>query len=275
MIAQLSPAASAFDAIASEFDGRFGAWASVSAQRRAVRAALLRAFPAGGRILELGGGTGEDAAFLAERGYDVFLTDCSPGMVSIAKSKLAPLGARAEELALEGLENFADRRLLEGADLFDGVFSNFAPLNCVTDLGPVARGLAKLLKPNAAAMLVVFGTSCPGEIATELLRRRPDRAFRRLKWGETPARLAGRGFSVVYHRRRQLKRAFAPWFALEKRLGIGIAIPPSAAEPWISHHSWLLRAMEAVDKYASRPLAMLGDHMLFQFRRNSVHWTEA
>jgi SAM-dependent methyltransferase len=274
MSTQLSPAALAFDAIASEFDGRFGAWASVAAQRRAVRAALLRAFPARGKILELGGGTGEDAAFLAERGYDVSLTDSSPRMVSIAKSKLTSLGARAEELALESLDNFADRRLLEGADLFDGVFSNFAPLNCVAELGPIARGLAKLLKPNAAAMLVVFGTICPGEIATELLGGRPDRAFRRLKGGETSARLSGRDFSVVYHRRRELKRAFAPWFALEKRLGIGITVPPSAAEPWISRHSRLLRTMESIDKLASRPLAFLGDHVLYQFRRNSAPWQE-
>lgn len=274
MIAQLSPSALAFDAIASEFDERFGAWASVAAQRRAVRGALLRAFPANGSILELGGGTGEDAAFLAERGFDVFLTDSSPRMVSIAKSKVTPLGARAEELCLEDLDNFADRRLLEGADLFDGAFSNFAPLNCVADLGPVARGLAKLLKPNAAAMLVMFGTGCPGEIATELLRGRPDRAFRRSKRGETPARLAGRNFSVVYYRRKELELAFAPWFALEKRLGIGITIPPSAAEPWISRHTRLLRAMEAIDKLASRPLAFLGDHVLYQFRRNPARSTE-
>jgi SAM-dependent methyltransferase len=275
MIAQLSPAALAFDAIASDFDGRFGAWASVAAQRRAVRVALLRVFPPKGRILELGGGTGEDAAFLAGRGYDLFLTDSSPRMVSIAKSKLAPFGARAEELALEDLENFATRRCNEGAEQFDGAFSNFAPLNCVTDLGPVARGLAKILKPNAAAMLVVFGVACPGEIATELLHGRPDHAFRRLRRHESSARLAGRKFSVVYHRTNELKRAFAPWFALEKRLGIGVAVPPSAAEPWISRHSRLLRAMEAVDKLASRPLASLGDHVLYQFRRNSAPWTEA
>ena len=52
----LRPAAFAFDAIAPVFDSRFGDWRSVAAQRRAVRAALLRAFPRRGHILELGGG---------------------------------------------------------------------------------------------------------------------------------------------------------------------------------------------------------------------------
>ena len=92
----LRPAAIAFDAIAPVFDSRFGAWCSVAAQRRAVRAALLQAFPAGGHILELGGGTGEDAAFLAELGFDVLLTDPSPAMVARARTKLAPLGSAAE-----------------------------------------------------------------------------------------------------------------------------------------------------------------------------------
>ncbi|MGB3631312.1 MAG: methyltransferase domain-containing protein, partial [Terracidiphilus sp.] len=86
----VSPAARAFDAVAPQFDARFGAWLSVAAQRRAVREALLTAFPRCGQILELGGGTGEDACFLASRGFRVTLTDPSPAMVSIARAKLAP-----------------------------------------------------------------------------------------------------------------------------------------------------------------------------------------
>src|SRR5690242_1619029 len=100
-------AALAFDAVARAFDERFGAWASVAAQRRAVRRALLRTLPPGGRVLELGGGTGEDAAFLASHGYKVLLTDPSPAMVALARSKLAPLGARAEAAAAEEMNGFA------------------------------------------------------------------------------------------------------------------------------------------------------------------------
>lgn len=270
MMAPLRPAAVAFDVIAPAFDQRFGQWLSVAAQRRAVRAALLREFPAGGHILELGGGTGEDAMFLAERGFGIFLTDPSPTMVSLAKAKLAPFSAQAEVAAGEDLEDFAARHLSSGGALFDGAFSNFAPLNCVVDLEPVARGLARLLKPGAAAMLVLFGTLCPGEMVTETLRGRPHLALRRHKRGEIPARLAKRDFHVVYHRRTALLRAFAPWFVLEKRLGIGVTVPPSAAEPWISHHPRLLGLMERTDHIVSRPMAILGDHVLYQFRRNAA-----
>jgi SAM-dependent methyltransferase len=270
MTSRLRPAASAFDAIAPTFDSRFGAWLSVAAQRRAVRAALLREFPSGGRILELGGGTGEDAAFLAQLGFDMHLTDPSPAMVEMARAKLEPLGGRAEIAAGEDLEAFAVSHFSSGGELFDGVFSNFAPLNCVIDLAPVARGLARLLKPGAPAMLVLFGTFCPGEMAVEVLRGRPQQALRRCRRSETPARLAKREFSIVYHRRASVIRAFAPWFVLEKRLGIGVTVPPSAAEPWISEKPGLVAAMEALDRILARPLAPLGDHVLYQLRRTSA-----
>jgi ubiquinone/menaquinone biosynthesis C-methylase UbiE len=270
MTMSLRPAAQAFDAIAPGFDERFGAWRSVSAQRRAVRTALLREFPKHGHIVELGGGTGEDALFLAESGYNVVMTDPSPTMVALASAKLSPFGAQAEIAGGEEFEDFAARHLSGGGQLFDGAFSNFAPLNCVLDLGPVARGVARLLKRGAPAMLVVFGTSCPGEMMTEMLRRRPNQTLRRCKSGPISARLAKREFSIVYHRRAALVRTFAPWFVLEKRLGIGITVPPSAAEPWISRQPRLLTALEGIDRLLSRPLAMLGDHVLYQFRRTAV-----
>ena len=86
--APLSPAIQAFDAVAARFDTRFGAWRSVAAQRREVRALLDRAFPRGARVLEIGGGTGEDARWLAARGREVLLTDGAPSMVRIAREKL-------------------------------------------------------------------------------------------------------------------------------------------------------------------------------------------
>jgi SAM-dependent methyltransferase len=269
MMADLRPAAVAFDAVAPLFDSRFGAWQSVAAQRRAVRAELMRVFPKGGRILELGGGTGVDATFLAECGFEMLLTDPSPTMVELAKAKLAPRGSLAKIAAGEDMEEFATNHLAEGGAQFDGTFSNFAPLNCVADLGPVARGLARLLKPGASAMLVLFGTFCPGEMIVELLRGRPHLALRRCKRGAAPARLANHEFNVVYHRRAELMRAFAPWFVLEKRVGIGVAVPPSAAEPWISEQPHLLAAMEMFDRGFARPLAILGDHVLYEFRRTT------
>jgi SAM-dependent methyltransferase len=264
---QLRPAALAFDGIAPQFDTRFGEWRSVAAQRRAVRRALIAAWPASGRILEVGGGTGEDALWLTQRGYRVTLNDVSPRMVTLADTKLRPLGSRAECVAAEELEEFADRHLARGGETFDGVFSNFAPLNCVEDLASVGRALARLVRPGGSVLLVVFGVFSPGEMLVESLRGRPHQALRRLGCGAVPARLGGRHFTVTYHRSAALRQAMQSWFTLAERRGIGIFVPPSAAEPWISRHPHLLALLENLDRLAARPLAALGDHILYHCTR--------
>jgi hypothetical protein len=81
------------------------------------------------------------------------------------------------------------------------------------------------------------------------------------------ARLGGREFTVRYHRAADVVRAFAPWFRLVARRGIGIFVPPSAAEPAISKFPRLLAALEHMDRVVSRPLAALGDHVLYQLER--------
>ena len=265
----LRPAAAAFDAAAPSFDIRFGSWESVSAQRRAVRDALLQAFPPLGKLLEIGGGTGEDARWLCARGFEVVLTDPSPAMVGIAAAKLPPPSS-ALIMAAEDLDSFAQARIARQAAKFDGAYSNFAALNCVSDLAPVGCCLARLIRPGGVAALVLFGSCSPGEVIIELLRGRASSAFRRYRRGEIAARLGGREFTVVYHRPSEIAAAMSPWFDLERRLGIGVCVPPSAAEPWISEHPALLRTLEAFDRMLAAPLACMGDHVLYQFRRNTV-----
>jgi SAM-dependent methyltransferase len=263
----LSAAAAAFDAVAERFDERFTPWLSVAAQRRAVRAALERAFPPGARLIEVGGGTGDDALWLAARGRRVLMTDASPAMVRMATAKLSGrAGVRAEVCAAEDLARLASG--LEGP--FDGAFSNFAALNCVSDLRAFARGLAGMLRPGAPALLVIFGTVCPGEWLIEALRGRPRSMFRRLARADAPARLGGRTFTVRYHRRAELERALSPWFRAIGRSGVGVLVPPSAAEPWISRHPRLLGALETMDRTLSTPLAPLGDHVLHHFVRTDA-----
>lgn len=263
-------AALAFDAIAPHFDARFGGWLSVAAQRRAVRRRLNAIVPAKGRVLELGGGTGEDAVWMLRKGYEVLLTDASEAMVLEARAKLAPYRAETQVVAAENLHQFAIQYMESGGTPFDAALSNFAPLNCVEDLGPVAGGLAALVRPGGHAMLVLFGCHSPGELITETLRGRPRQAFRRLAREPVPARIGGSEFMVTYHRSRVLKQAMGPWFRLKRRVGIGIFVPPSAAEPWISGHPRILKVLATLDQLLERPLAGLGDHILYHFERTQA-----
>jgi hypothetical protein len=131
----------------------------------------------------------------------------------------------------------------------------------------VVRALARLVRPGGSVLLVVFGIASPGEMLVEILRGRPHQALRRFRRGAVPARLGGRHFTVIYHRGAALRQAMQPWFTLTERRGIGVFVLPSAAEPWISRHPHVLELLENLDRLAARPLAALGDHILYHFTR--------
>ncbi|MBI3982836.1 MAG: class I SAM-dependent methyltransferase [Gemmatimonadetes bacterium] len=267
----LPPAVVAFDAVAPQFDQRYGQWASVRAQRRAVQKELLRAFPPDAALLELGGGTGDDAIHLASRGRRVLLTDGSRSMLACAQAKIRD--ARLEHritthaITLERLRDLPRTMIPSMPVRFDGAYSNFAAFNCITDLAGVASDLADLLRPGAPVLLVIFGPVSVGEVLVQLWKGDARAAFRRLSSGDIPARVAGREFTVRYPSPRQVADRFAPWFRLVRTRGVGIFVPPSAAEPSISRFPRLLAILEALDRGASAPLALLADHVLLQFER--------
>ena len=51
------------------------------------------------------------------------------------------------------------------------------------------------------------------------------------------------------------------------RRGVGVSVPPNPAESWISRRPPLLRVLDALDRVASRPLALLGEHALYRLVR--------
>jgi hypothetical protein len=93
--------------------------------------------------------------------------------------------------------------------------------------------------------------------------------FRRFRRSPVPARLGGNGFAVRYFTTAELVSAMAPWFEFSGRRGIGVFVPPSAAEPWITGHPRLLMGLETLDRRLSGPLAALGDHVLHRFVRRA------
>src|SRR4051812_10690043 len=114
--------AAAFDRLAASYDETWTDSAIGRAQRNAVWRHSGRVFTPGQRVLELGCGTGEDAARLQRSGVAVAAIDSSPAMVSMARR-------RGVDAAVGRIE---DLRLVDG--VFDGAISNFGPLNCVRDL---------------------------------------------------------------------------------------------------------------------------------------------
>lgn len=267
----LPPAVRAFDQTAPRFDARFGSWLSVAEQRRAVRHFLTRIFPPGSRLLEIGAGTGEDAIYLLQRGYRITVTDGSPQMVDLASHKVREAGFGADravvhQLVLERLDEYERATSVHG---YDGVYSNFAALNCVQDVRSLAAPLARLVRPGGRCVLVVFGTCPLGEVVVEMMRGRPRNAFRRFRAPEAHARLGDAEFSVWYPKPRDVAASLVPYFRIRSTRGIGIVVPPSAAEPWISGFPRVIRGLAIADGFLSAPLASFADHVLLHLERTS------
>ncbi len=75
---------------------------------------------------------------------------------------------------------------------------------------------------------------------------------------------------MTYPGPRAFAAAFAPWFVLDRITGVGVFVPPSSAEPWVSRVPLALAAAEMLDRAVARPLALLGDHVLLDFRRTEA-----
>jgi len=218
----------------------------------------------------LGAGTGEDAMYLLRRGYRVTITDGSPRMVELATRKVraagfGPDGAAVDQLVLENMADYAAGDAKRGA--YDGVYSNFAALNCLPDLRALGVPLARLVRRGGSLALVIFGPCSVGEIVVELARGRPAAAFRRLRRRAAPARLGGESFDVWYPSPRAVALALAPYFRRRAVRGIGVLVPPSGAEPWISKFPRLLSCLETSDRALSAPFALLADHVLIHLER--------
>jgi hypothetical protein len=103
-----------------------------------------------------------------------------------------------------------------------------------------------------------------------LLRGRFRAALRRFSRRPAPARVAAETFTVTYPAPRTFAAAFAPWFVLRRTVGIGVFVPPSSAEPWISRVPGAVAMAETLDRVASRPFALFADHVLLDFTRTEA-----
>jgi ubiquinone/menaquinone biosynthesis C-methylase UbiE len=204
--------AAPFDKLADRYDALWTKSLVGRCQRQAVWSWLDPLIEPGAEILDLGCGTGEDAVHLHSLGARVLAVDASANMVRIARS----CGVDARQLRLESLD------LLSGS--FDGAISNFGVLNCVRELKPVARSLARLVRRHGFLALCLMGRSCLWEIAHFVRLAGLKTAFRRWRRAGAPSSL---GMHVTYPSIRTLAEIFRPAFQLLRWTGVGLCVPPS------------------------------------------------
>lgn len=260
------PAALVFDQMASEYDDVFTKSTVGRAQRDVVWGVLTQAFQSGDHVLELNCGTGEDALFLARHAISVTACDASSQMIRIASERLRTEAPNTQvQFNLLPTERLHE---LQPATIFDGAFSNFSGLNCVSDLKQTANDLATLLSTNAALVICLSTRFCVWEMIWFLLHGKFRKAFRRCS-GRATATVGEFTVDVYYPTIRKLRQLFAPSFVMRSCKGVGVVVPPSYVETWISSHPKLLRTLCAIDRIiCSLPgFRILGDHMVLRFER--------
>ncbi len=260
-----------FDAIASEYDAAFtdrllGRWL-----RSMVWQRFAQTFDPGQRVLELGCGTGEDAIWLARQGVIVTATDASTAMLEITRRKAEAAGVSdrvsVSRLDLESLQRSGPYDGLD--EPYDGVVSNFGPMNCVEDRRALADGLGGLVRSGGRVVLVAMGPVCPWEIVWHLGHGQVRTAFRRFRRGAVAHVGAGETVRVWYPSHRRLGSEFGAHFKVLETVGIGLLLPPSAMAHLVDRAPRAFARLAVLDRRlaGAPPWRWLNDHYLMVLER--------
>lgn len=260
----------AFDPLSATYDNTFTHTQIGRYLRDQVHARLDRHFRTGNHVLELGCGTGEDALRLAERGIQVTATDVSEGMLASAREKTAgnPL-VQVERLDLRTLTPYRPLPHGEG-EQFDGVFSNFGPMNCLEEWRTLAGWLAARVKMGGIVGLGVMSPLCIWEPLWHGLHGNFKTATRR--WRKKTV-FHPDGVSepiiVTYPSISRISNDFAPHFRRVYVQPLGLFLPPSDVFGAIEKRPRLLKTLMGLEKRFGHTsaLAMLADHYWIEFQK--------
>jgi SAM-dependent methyltransferase len=214
------------------------------------------------RVLEINCGTGEDALWLQARTTQVWATDQSEAMLTVARQKSAnaSIAFAPADAARLTTDLQAAGFPTEGYDL---IWSNFGGLNCLspTELTLWAEQATTLLAPNGRLVLVVMGRFCLWESLYFSWKGQWGKAKRRWHGGPVRANLDGVSEVDTWYYSPQQLRALFPQDRQVALFPVGIALPPSYLEPFFRRFPRLLGFLGRVERLLTvAPMAYVADH---------------
>ncbi len=251
-----------FDWQARDYDAKFSNRLPAQWLRAMIRSRIEPLAGAGDTVLEIGCGTGLDAAWLAERGCHVLATDASQAMLGVARARALPdeVAARIRWSHFDAASPGKLAEVTGTAPLPRLVFSNFAALNCVRDLAPLFAALRPVLGPDARVAFVLMGRFCLWESAYFASHGRW-RQMRRRWSGVSRYGAAGHAIDVWYHSPDDVIRA-ASGYEKEGLYGIGALLPSSEAFAVCERWPRVFSRLAAADDRWGQWLHRLSDHYL-------------
>jgi SAM-dependent methyltransferase len=264
--AELLATKAAFDSVAADYDGPRGNNALIQRMRATVWREFERRFARNARLIDLGCGTGLDAVHLAHSGRTVLATDWSPLMVERTARRAAEsqLAGRVQALCVGAHE------LEKIVGEYDGVYSNFGPLNCVPDLRQVSQQCARLLRPGGKLVFSVIGRICPWEYL-HYRWRRPERAKIRASVGPVAVSMNRQTIWTRYFRPSEFFADFSRHFDLLGFRALSLFLPPPYMVEWHDKHPRLSGALGRIDDLTGAwpGVRNAGDHFLIVMRRKT------
>ena len=264
---RVSDTARAFDAVAPEYHASNEANPILRHMRTRVMSVLNRHVQSGARVLDLGCGPGTDHLALVRAGYEVTALDASPDMAREASRRSAAMSSANRPTVLcHPIERLKDLHLAP----FDAAFSNFGPLNCVSDLTHGASQIYAALKPGGVLVASVIGRVCPFEIALYLTRGAVARAFVRFRDDVVGVPLGDGTVWTRYLTPRRFVRTFTvAGFRPREHQGLGVVAPPPYLTAFARRHPGVVGTLLEWDAFVGRwpVFREMGDHFLVVMQR--------
>lgn len=197
--------------------------------RHVLQGRLEVLFRPGDRVLDLGGGSGADAALLAARGVRVVRVDRPDGLAAAGSG-------------------------------FDGAFSTSGALDGA-DLPAVGVGLAAAVRPGAAVLLSLLGP-WPLPALLRLTLTGVGEGRRALSFSGLPR-------ASMYPTLAETRRAMGPLFSWTDAYSLGVLLPDPARESWVRQQPQAFAVLAMIERRVRRwpVLRQLGDHVVLEGRR--------
>jgi len=227
--------------------------------RRRVHAVLNDRIEPADRVVDLGCGSGLDAAWIAPQVRSVQAFDSSADMVARTRDRCRDFAnVSVDHAGVSELE--IDRPV-------NVVLANFGVINCVGDLAAFAPRLRAMLVPGGEAVLVSMARWCPIELAIGAATLNRGLVTRRTNGAATGDYS---GMELHYASALNLAKRFDGQLELVHAESLGLVLPPFEQRNWVQRRPKLLGALARADQVLGDFGAQLhlGDHHIAVFRRN-------
>lgn len=257
----------AFSLQSKIFDDLYRNNSIIQYKRERVRAVVQQFAQKNGAVLELNSGTGEDAIWFAQQGYNLHATDISTGMQDILRSKINALGLQ-EKVSTE-IISYTNLANLKEHSEYDLIFSNFAGLNCTGELDKVLDSFSSLLKPKGVAVLAVLPKFCLWEFLL-LFKGKFKTAFRRFFSSKgVTAHMEGTYFRCWYYNPSYIIKHLQNQYTVLTVEGLCTIVPPSYIEGFAEKHPKLFSFLKSTEnKWKTRwPWKCIGDYYIIALEK--------